>query len=194
MMILRLVLVFIVAYIASSVNFSIVLFKILGKEDPRKQFSGNAGATNVYRQAGFFWAAIVLLLDMGRAMLIALVSLHFLDYQYATFPGFALILGNRFPCFHQFRGGKGVANYLGFTLILAPIATLMASLAWGLVFLFFRIPFISSFAMVLILGMGTVMRFGDHLPAMAATLATVALILINHKPNVIEFIKKIREK
>ncbi len=189
-MLLRIVLLFIFTYIASSVNFSIVLFKIFGKEDPRSKFSGNAGATNVYRQAGFFWAALILLLDMGRAMLISLVSLHLLDYQYATFPGFALILGNRFPCFHQFKGGKGVANYLGFTLILAPISTLIASLAWLLVFLFFRVPFVSSFIMVLALGTGTVQLFSDHLPAIAATLATVAFILINHKQNLIEFREK----
>ena len=192
-MLLRIVLLFIFTYIASSVNFSIVLFKIFGKEDPRSKFSGNAGATNVYRQAGFFWAALILLLDMGRAMLISLVSLHLLDYQYATFPGFPLILGNRFPCFHQFKGGKGVANYLGFTLILAPISTLIASLAWLLVFLFFRVPFVSSFIMVLALGTGTVQLFSDHLPAIAATLATVAFILINHKQNLIEFREKINK-
>jgi len=192
-MLLRIVLLFIFTYIASSVNFSIVLFKIFGKEDPRSKFSGNAGATNVYRQEGFSWAALILLLDMGRAMLISLVSLHLLDYQYATFPGFALILGNRFPCFHQFKGGKGVANYLGFTLILAPISTLIASLAWLLVFLFFRVPFVSSFIMVLALGTGTVQLFSDHLPAIAATLATVAFILINHKQNLIEFREKINK-
>jgi len=193
-MLLRLVLLLIVTYFASSVNFSIVLFKILDKEDPRNKFSGNAGATNVYRQAGFFWAAIVLLLDMGRAMFISLVSLHLLDYQYTTFLGFALILGNRFPCFHQFKGGKGVANYLGFTLILAPFPTLIASLSWLLVFLLFRTPFISSFVMVLILGTGTVLRFSDHVPAMAATLSTVAFILINHRQNIIEFREKISGK
>jgi len=193
-MILRLVFLLILTYIASSINFSIVLFKILGKEDPRKQFSGNAGATNVYRQAGFFWAVIVLLLDMGRAMFISLVSLHLLDNQTITFPGFALILGNRFPCFHQFKGGKGVANYLGFTIILAPIPTLIASLAWLLVFLIFRISFVSSFVMVLILGGGTVLLFSDHLPAMTATLLTVAFILINHKQNIVEFTEKISRK
>jgi glycerol-3-phosphate acyltransferase PlsY len=193
-MILYLVILLILTYFASSVNFSIVLFNILGKEDPRNKFSGNAGATNVYRQAGFFWAAVVLLLDMGRAMLISYISLHLLDPQTITFPGFALILGNRFPCFHQFRGGKGVANYLGFTLILAPFPTLIASLSWLLSFLFFRTPFISSFIMILILGTGTVLLFSDHFPAMAATLATVAFIFINHRQNIIEFREKISGK
>jgi len=193
-MTLFLVMILLSTYIAGSVNFSIVLFKLLGKEDPRNKFSGNAGATNVYRQAGFSWAAVVLLLDMGRAMLISVISLHFLDPQTIPFPGFALILGNRFPVFHQFRGGKGVANYLGFTLMLAPFSTLIASLSWLFVFLLFRTPFISSFVMILILGTGTVLRFSDHIPAMAATLATVAFIFINHRQNIIEFREKISGK
>ena len=46
------------AYLAGSVNFSILLFALLGKGDPRSRFSGNAGATNVWRQAGLGWAAL----------------------------------------------------------------------------------------------------------------------------------------
>ncbi|HOO41495.1 MAG TPA: glycerol-3-phosphate acyltransferase, partial [Syntrophales bacterium] len=54
------------AYLAGSVNFAIILFAVLGKGDPRSGFSGNAGATNVRRQAGLGWAALVLLLDLIR--------------------------------------------------------------------------------------------------------------------------------
>ena len=95
---------FAAAYITGSINFSIILFKVLGKEDPRNKFSGNAGATNVYRQAGIFWALTVLLLDIGRAMFIAYACLKLLNSDYVTWPGLALILGNRYPCFHNFKG------------------------------------------------------------------------------------------
>ncbi|MBF0100353.1 MAG: glycerol-3-phosphate acyltransferase, partial [Desulfobacterales bacterium] len=54
-MIQTLILCFI-AYLLGSVNFSILLFKLMGKTDPRKQFSGNAGVVNVYRQSGIMWA------------------------------------------------------------------------------------------------------------------------------------------
>ena len=64
-----LILSIIFAYLAGSINFSILLLKILGKEDPRKEFSGNPGVVNVYRQAGFFPAAGVWVLDMGRAII-----------------------------------------------------------------------------------------------------------------------------
>jgi glycerol-3-phosphate acyltransferase PlsY len=68
--------VFGACYVAGSIHFSIVLFKALGKDDPRERFSGNAGATNVYRQAGLAWAALVLLLDMARARALAARASH----------------------------------------------------------------------------------------------------------------------
>ncbi|HYA13651.1 MAG TPA: glycerol-3-phosphate acyltransferase, partial [Syntrophales bacterium] len=66
------------AYIAGSVNFSILLFKMLGRDDPRYHFSGTAGTTNVYRQAGMLWAGVILLLDLARAVAVSWAALHFL--------------------------------------------------------------------------------------------------------------------
>jgi len=185
------------AYTLGSVNVSILLFRLLGKEDPRTAFSGNAGATNVYRQAGLFWASAVLLLDMGRAMLIAGAALFILDAPYVTWAGLALVLGNRYPCFHGFKGGKGVANYLGFTLVLAPGAALASALAWAAVYQAFRKPFLSSFAMTLLLAIGTINRFlgtdamsggGTGLAVMGSAL-TAVLIFVNHKENIMQALK-----
>lgn len=186
---MTLIMILIFTYIASSVNFSIALFRLLGKDDPRTRFSGNAGATNVYRQAGIIWAAVVLFLDMGRAMLISYIGLSMLGTEYVTLPGLVLILGNRFPCFHGFKGGKGVANYLGFTILLAPVSVGISALAWGVFFLLFRKPFISSFAMVLILGSGTVLAYRSYFPAIIFTCLTILLIIFNHKQNIMEFRK-----
>ena len=116
------------AYLAGSVNFAILLFKALGKDDPRAGFSGNPGATNVYRQAGYFWAVLVLTLDMSRALGVAFIALHLVPLVLVPWAGLGLILGNRFPCLHGLRGGKGVANYLGFTMIIAPVAAANVSL------------------------------------------------------------------
>jgi glycerol-3-phosphate acyltransferase PlsY len=188
-MAVRFIVSFIFAYILGSVNFSIILFKLTGKGDPRHKFSRNAGATNVYRQAGILWALTVLILDMGRAMMIAYASLHLLDAAYVTWTGLALILGNRYPLFHGFKGGKGVANYLGFTLVLAPLAALAASLAWAVCYLFFRMPFVSSFAMTIVLATGTMNVFLHSFSSIAGTCATALLIFYNHKDNVMEKLK-----
>ena len=188
-----LILSIIIAYLAGSLNFSILLFKILGKDDPRKEFSGNPGVVNVYRQTGLLMAALVWLLDMGRAIGVGLVSIHLVSVALVPWSGLALILGTRFPCFHHFCGGKGVANYLGFTTILAPVAAGAAALAWLVTFAIFRIPFIGSFVMVFILGAGTLPACNFDPLSTAAVLITVALIYYGHKRNIVEQTQKRKE-
>jgi glycerol-3-phosphate acyltransferase PlsY len=163
---------------------------MLGRDDPRDAFSGNPGVVNVYRQAGLFMAAAVWVLDVGRAVGVALVSVNLLPVELVPWSGLALILGNRFPCFHGFRGGKGVANYLGFTAVVTPAAAGFSALAWLVVLALFRIPFIASFVMVLILGAGTMLACGFHLSSSAGAMITLALIYHAHKSNIIELAKK----
>lgn len=172
------------AYLAGSVNFSILLFRILGREDPRRQFSGNAGVTNVYRQAGLLWAAIVLLLDIGRAFGVCWAALHMLALDVVPLIGLAFIIGNRYPCFHQFRGGKGVAGYLGFTALISPISAGISVLVWVVVYGIVRIPFIASFLMTAVLALGTIIACGFRTEAVAGTVATVLFIFNNHRQNV----------
>ncbi|GAB6905855.1 Glycerol-3-phosphate acyltransferase [Desulfosarcina cetonica] len=179
-----LVVLFVAAYVAGSVNFSILAFRFTGREDPRRHGSGNPGATNVYRQAGPAWAAAVLLLDMLRAMGMAFLAVHWLPLAQVPWVGLGLVLGNRFPCFHGFKGGKGVANYLGFSALLAPAWAGIGGLAWGAVFLVWRTPFLASFALVACLAAGTLSLPGMRWPGMAGCLATVIFIVACHHGNI----------
>ncbi len=182
-MLLTLMLLFAGAYLAGSVNFPIILFKLLKKEDPRNSFSRNPGTFNVYRQHGFFLAMVILMLDVGRSFGVAVISAIFLDKAHIPWVGLGLILGNRFPCFHQFRGGKGVANYLGFSAFAAPLWALAAIPAWLVSYGFFRIAFIGSLTMVLILAAGTLRACNYDPAAVFGVLSTVALIFYSHKSN-----------
>jgi glycerol-3-phosphate acyltransferase PlsY len=175
------------AYLVGSVNFSIILFKILGREDPRGQFSGNAGVTNVYRQAGWLWAAVVLILDVGRALGVCWVALQMLSLDAVPWLGLAFIVGNRYPCFHEFRGGKGVAGYLGFTALISPTSAGVSTLVWVVVSGIVRIPFIASFFMIAVLALGTISACGFRAEAIAGTVTTVLFILNNHRRNVAAF-------
>ncbi|MCP4135654.1 MAG: glycerol-3-phosphate acyltransferase [bacterium] len=179
-----------VAYLAGSINFSILLFKILKKDDPRNQFSGNAGTSNVYRQAGVFWAALVLLLDIGRSIGIAALSIYYLPPHFIPWTGFVLILGNRYPCFHQFKGGKGVGNYIGFTAFIAPIAAGASCLAWVLVYGIVRVTFIASFFMVLTLAVGTIIILDKNPIAITGVVVTALFIFYNHKQNLADYAGK----
>jgi glycerol-3-phosphate acyltransferase PlsY len=172
------------AYVAGSVNFSLLVFRFTGRDDPRRHGSGNPGATNVYRQAGIGWAAAVMLLDVGRAVGVALVADSVLPFWQVTWVGFGLILGNRFPCFHGFRGGKGVANYLGFTLAIAPAWAVLGALAWWTAHLIWRTPFLSSFAMVVVLAAGTTVAGGGNWQGGAV--ATAVFIVACHHRNIRE--------
>jgi glycerol-3-phosphate acyltransferase PlsY len=180
-------LIYLFAYLAGSVNFAIIFFKLTGKGDPRLSFSGNAGTTNVYRQAGYFWATVILLLDIGRALAVAVVAMRFLDGKYLPWAAFFLVLGNSFPCFHGFRGGKGVANYLGFTLLVAPWAAALAAAVWLIVYGIIRTTFIASFFMIFTLACGQAWALHWQSGAVAGAMATFLLILFNHRKNIANY-------
>jgi glycerol-3-phosphate acyltransferase PlsY len=182
-------LMLVTGYLAGSVNFAILVFKITQKGDPRDRFSGNPGMTNVYRQSGFLMAALVLLLDMGRSVAVAILAAGLLSHSWVPWVGFALIVGNRYPCFHGFRGGKGVANYLGFTLYAAPYAVIWSALAWLLCFACFRKPFIGSFVMVVILAVATIAHGEYQVLGAAGSVLTVLFIIYGHRQNIRDFIQ-----
>jgi acyl phosphate:glycerol-3-phosphate acyltransferase len=186
-------LIFLVAYLAGSVNFAIIFFKLTGRGDPRLSFSGNAGTTNVYRQAGIIWAAVIFLLDIGRAIAVAAMANYFLKPALLPWAGFFLVLGNSYPCFHGFRGGKGVANYLGFTLLVAPWAALASAIIWLIVYGIVRVTFIASFFMVFTLACGQALTLDWNFCAVAGAIATFIFILFNHRKNVVNYRKNANE-
>lgn len=181
--------IFLFAYLAGSINFAIIFFKLSGKEDLRHSFSGNAGTTNVYRQAGILWAAVIFLLDIGRAVAVAIIACYFLQASLLPWAAFFLVLGNSFPCFHGFRGGKGVANYLGYTLLIAPWAAIASAAIWLVVYGIFRVSFIASFFMVFVLALGQAYFAHWRLIAISGAFATLLLILFNHRKNIFGYQK-----
>ena len=183
----KIIIIYLAAYLAGSINFAIIFFKLTGKADPRLSFSGNAGTTNVYRQAGYFWATVILLLDIGRALGVAALAVYCLEGRYLPWAGFFLALGNSFPCFHNFRGGKGVANYLGFTVLIAPWAALASAAIWLIAYGIGRITFIASFFMVFTLALGQAFTLHCKFSAVASAAATFFLILFNHRKNIVEY-------
>jgi glycerol-3-phosphate acyltransferase PlsY len=174
-------------YLAASFNFSVILFRVLGKGDPRDEFSGNAGTANVARQLGMFYGLVILLLDMGRAGAVAQLGAWLLPERLVPILGFFLVLGNQKPLFHNFRGGKGVASYLGFTLCLSPPSAGVSCLVWIFAYGLLRQPFIGSFFMIAVLGLGTMIHYGWSLPVVSSANLTMGLIYLAHKPDMIAY-------
>lgn len=123
----------VISYLIGSVNFSILLSRIIGKKDIRESGSGNAGATNMLRTYGKKMGIITLLLDVLKGVVVVFIvkMLANSDIMYPDtnfdialnnvlpyIAGVAVILGHNFPLYFRFKGGKGVATSLGVVLML----------------------------------------------------------------------------
>lgn len=123
-------LIVVAAYLAGSVSFAVVVSKAYGLPDPHEYGSGNPGATNVLRTGNKKLAAATLLLDALKATAAALIAHAVFGHNAALFGGFAAFIGHLFPIWLGFKGGKGVATYIGTLLGVAPLMVLVFAIVW----------------------------------------------------------------
>ena len=107
-------------YLVGSIPFGVILTRLAGTADLRSIGSGNIGATNVLRTGHMGLAAATLLFDVLKGTLAVLVMDWLWGRDHALIAGLGAFLGHLFPVWLKFRGGKGVAPYLGILLGLAP--------------------------------------------------------------------------
>ncbi len=128
-----------IAYLVGSIPFGLLAGKLVAKVDIREYGSGKIGMTNVLRTAGVTAAAVVLLLDMGKAVAVVVVArLLFDSYGVEAASALAVIFGHNWPVFIGFRGGRGTASGWGGLLILSPLAGLIATVIGLLLVAFTR--------------------------------------------------------
>ena len=137
------IIVILFSYLSGSIPFGLILTKIFGDQDIRNIGSGNIGATNVLRTGNKFLAALTLVLDILKGYIPVLIT-----QQY--FPGLIQLscllafLGHVFPVWLKFKGGKGVATYLGILLALSIQLGLLFMFTWLVVSLIFKYSSLSS--------------------------------------------------
>jgi glycerol-3-phosphate acyltransferase PlsY len=107
---------FIFGYLCGSIPFGILLTRLAGAPDLRSVGSGNIGATNVLRTGRKGLAAATLLGDMLKGTVAVLIVSHFFGQQAAIIAAFGAFLGHLFPVWLRFKGGKGVATFIGLLL------------------------------------------------------------------------------
>jgi len=121
---------FILGYLLGSIPFGLVLTKLAGTADLRSIGSGNIGATNVLRTGRKGLAAATLLLDMLKGTAAVIIAGYFGGPNAAMLAALGAFLGHLFPVWLNFRGGKGVAVYIGVLLGLFPPAAIVFCLIW----------------------------------------------------------------
>lgn len=172
----------IAGYLLGSIPFGVVIARVMGLGNLREIGSGNIGATNVLRTGNKTAAALTVLFDAGKGAVALLVARALIGEDAAQIAGLAAFLGHLFPIWLRFRGGKGVATFLGILLALYWPLGLAACATW----LFSAITLrMSSLAGLMAAGLSPVWAFmlGQGQTLLLGAILAI-LIFIRHAANI----------
>jgi glycerol-3-phosphate acyltransferase PlsY len=173
-------------YLLGSIPFGLILTKLSGGGDLRKIGSGNIGATNVLRTGNKGLAVLTLVLDAAKGAAAVWLGAQF-GPGAAMLAGLGAFLGHLFPVWLGFRGGKGVATYIGVTLGLYWPAALAFCVLWLLVAVTTRYSSLAA----LVASAATVagLALTDHWPLVALFGVLTILLYIRHAANIRRLMK-----
>jgi len=175
-------LIAVIGYFCGSIPFGLILTRMAGLGDVRQIGSGNIGATNVLRTGNKGLAAATLLLDALKGTAGVLIGFAIGGLEGGMIGGFFAFLGHLFPVWLNFKGGKGVATYIGVILGLAPLMVLVFAIVWISTSVLFRYSSLSALVATFIVPI--VQWFtGDHRLAVLSAILTL-IIWIKHRPNI----------
>ncbi len=140
---LEIILFILISYLFGSIPFGLILTKIFIGKDIRKIGSGNIGATNVLRSGNKFVGYLTLILDILKAVIpILFIKFYYSDQLYLA--SLSVFIGHVFPVWLKFKGGKGVATYVGILFCLNYFSGLVFCIIWLLIFFIFKYSSLSS--------------------------------------------------
>ena len=131
------------SYVSGSIPFGLILTKIFGNIDVRKIGSGNIGATNVLRTGSKALAFTTLILDLAKGFIPVILTQKFYP-EYFQISAVMTFIGHIFPIWLKFKGGKGVATYLGILFAVSFQLSLLFIFTWVSVSLIFKYSSLSS--------------------------------------------------
>ena len=185
-------LVILFAYLIGSIPFGIIISKIMGLGNLRNIGSGNIGATNVLRTGNKLAAILTLIFDLLKGAIAVIITYYLFNDTTAQIAALGSFLGHCFPIWLKFKGGKGVATFIGISLALYWPAGILICLTWVLIAFLSRtsslsalISSLSSILWVWVLGVPS-----------AVFIMTVLTILIwyRHIENIKRIIKNTEPK
>jgi glycerol-3-phosphate acyltransferase PlsY len=179
---LALILVALLSYLLGSVPFGVLITRLLGLGDLRSIGSGNIGATNVLRTGNRAAALATLLLDAGKGGIAVLIARALLGSDAAQIAALFSFLGHLYPVWLGFRGGKGVATFLGTLIALAWPVGLAACASWALGFAASRISSLSALVAAVLAAFWAAILGHSDMVVLIAILA--ALICWRHRANI----------
>ena len=171
-----------IGYMIGSIPFGVVVARVMGLGDLRAIGSGNIGATNVMRTGNKAAGVLTFVLDAGKGAIVALIAWATLGEDAAQVAALSAFLGHLYPVYLGFKGGKGVATFIGTALALAWPVALTVCVIWALVF---KLGRISSLAALVASALSPVLALLLGYPSMAALFVILtAMIFYKHFDNI----------
>ena len=181
------------AYLAGSLSFAVIVSRLMHLDDPRSYGSGNPGATNVLRSGNKIAAALTLLFD-GLKAFIPLWCVQEYGAEFGLSGGtvaavaMAAFLGHLFPVFFKFKGGKGVATAIGASFGIHPLLGVATGLTWLIIAYFFRYSSLAALVAAVFTPVYYLLCDGvawRSEPAVTVALGLIAgLLLWRHRANI----------
>jgi len=200
---LLIIIYFIPAYLVGSISGGVIISKLVLNEDIRKHGSGNIGATNVARTLGYEWGLLTVSIDIFKAVVPLLVLKYFIltgslqDTYILCGAGFFILLGHIYPVFLKFRGGKGVAVFIGMMLVLLPLETLIFLALYVIIAAITRYASLSSMISVAVFPVIIIFlnRVNAYiLPYIILSVLLAIIIVIKHKENIVRLKNGVEHK
>ena len=174
-------LILLISYLIGSIPFGFLLTKIFLKKDIREIGSGNIGATNALRTGNKLIGYSTLVLDIGKAVtLLIIIKFNFSEYLFTS--SIAVFLGHVFPIWLKFKGGKGVATYVGILFCINIYLAVIFIIVWFVVFIISKYSSLASMIASLFVPLSSYFLFNDINYYFYIIL--FSLILITHRENI----------
>ena len=168
-------------YLLGSIPFGLLLTRAAGLGDVRAIGSGNIGATNVLRTGNKGLAAATLILDVLKGTAAVLIAAHF-GPALALWAGFGAFIGHLFPVWLGFKGGKGVATYLGVLIGLAWQGALVFAAVWLIVAVIFRYSSLAALTAAVLVPVALWFQTSPQVAGLFAVMSVI--VFIKHRANI----------
>nr|WP_138860297.1 MULTISPECIES: glycerol-3-phosphate 1-O-acyltransferase PlsY [Exiguobacterium] len=179
------IIIILISYLLGAIPFALIVGKLGYKVDVREHGSGNLGTTNTFRVLGKKAGTLVLLGDMGKGLVAALLPLLFGSEMSLLLAGIPAIIGHSYPVFAKFKGGKSVATSAGVLLAAFPWFFVVVVGTFLLTLFVSKMVSLSSMAAAAV-GIVTVVTYGviakDWLP-LIVIVPLALFIIIKHRTN-----------
>ena len=188
---LEITFIIIISYLFGSIPFGLILTKTFIGKDIRKIGSGNIGATNVLRSGNKFIGYLTLALDISKAVVpILFINFYYNDQLYLA--SLSVFIGHVFPVWLKFKGGKGVATYVGILFCLNYLSGIVFCVTWLLIFFIFKYSSLSSIVSSLCIPIFKYFFISD--PFYYFYFIMFIMIFYTHRENIKRLINKTESK